>query len=48
MPDFMIGVILKPFALFGLAYVVLTPARRAVEKRMKEGKLKRLLLRKIS
>jgi hypothetical protein len=30
-----------------LAYILLVPVRKAVEKRMKEGRLKRLLLKRI-
>ncbi len=39
---------LKPFVLFVLAVCVLHPARRAVEKNMKDGKLKRLLLKRVN
>lgn len=38
----------RPFVMFILALLVLWPARRAVQKHMKDGKLKRLLLRRIN
>lgn len=43
-----ISMLIRPFVFLALALLVLYPARRAVEKYMKDGKLKRLLLRKIS
>jgi hypothetical protein len=42
------AVLLRPFFVFALAVVVLYPARRAVQKHMRDGKLKRLLLRRIN
>ena len=42
-----IAAFLRPFFIFFLAITILYPARRAVEKRMKEGKLKRLLLTRL-
>lgn len=48
MPLFVWGIILKPFiALFILVGICL-PGRLLVERKMKDGKLKRLLLRRIS
>jgi hypothetical protein len=47
MPDFAIAMLIKPFYLLVLSILVLTPARRAVERRMRDGRLKRLLLRDI-
>jgi phosphate/sulfate permease len=38
---------LRPLVALVLAYVLLVPVRRYVEKRMKDGKLKRLLLKRI-
>jgi hypothetical protein len=47
MPTFVWAIVLKPFALLVLSVCVLIPARLAVQRRMKDGKLKRLLLRRI-
>lgn len=47
MPNFVWAILLKPL----VALVILVPARMLVvqlERRMKDGKLKRLLLRRIS
>lgn len=44
----MIAAFLKPFILFVVAVCILYPARRLVEKRMKDGKLKQLLLRRVN
>jgi signal transduction histidine kinase len=46
-PNFAIAILIKPFVLLILSVCVLIPARMAVERRMKDGKLKRLLLRRI-
>lgn len=43
-----IAIVAKPFVLFVLAVTVLYPARKACERYMREGRLKRLLLRNIS
>lgn len=43
-----IAIVLKPFVLFVLAVTILYPARLACERRMKDGPLKRLLLRRIN
>lgn len=43
-----IALIVKPLAFFLLAAVVLYPARMAVMKWWPDGKLKRLLLRRIN
>jgi hypothetical protein len=48
MDGWVIAAFLKPFALLVLAVVVLIPARMAVAKWLPDGKLKRLLLRRIS
>lgn len=48
MPTFVIAMLIKPFALLILSVLVLVPARLAVQRRMKDGWLKRLLLRRIS
>lgn len=48
MPDFAWALLLKPFVLLLLAVVVLTPARRYVERRMRDGKLKKLLLTRVN
>ena len=47
MPDFVWGLLLKPFLLLFLSALILIPARLAVQNRMKDGKVKRLLLRRI-
>lgn len=43
-----IAIVAKPFVLLVLAVTVLYPARIACERRMKDGRLKRLLLRRIN
>ena len=43
-----IAIVAKPFVLLVLAVTVLYPARLACERGMKDGKLKRLLLRRIN
>lgn len=48
MSEWAIALFLKPFIFLVLFVVVLYPARRAVEKYMKDGKVKRLLLRRLS
>ena len=48
MEPFMWAAALYPFALLLLCVTVLRPARKAVEAHMNDGKLKRLLLRKIN
>ena len=48
MPDFAWAILLKPFLLLLLSVTILIPARLAVQRRMKDGWLKRLLLRRIS
>lgn len=47
MSSFAIAAFLKPFVLLLLAGTVLIPARLAVQRHMKEGPLKRLLLTRI-
>jgi len=42
-----IAIVAKPFILLVFAITVLYPCRRACEKYMREGRLKRLLLRNI-
>lgn len=42
------GLFLRPFLLFILAITILYPARKLLERYMKEGWLKRLLLRRIN
>jgi hypothetical protein len=44
MEPWAIALLVKPFVLLVLFVAVLYPARRAVERYMKDGKLKRLLL----
>jgi hypothetical protein len=39
-----LGKLLSPFAVVILALVVLLPARKAIQRRMAEGRLKRFLL----
>jgi hypothetical protein len=48
MNTFVIAILIKPFAMLALCALVLVPARMAVQRKMKDGKLKRLLLRRIS
>ena len=48
MPDIVWVSLLKPVMLLVLAVGVLYPARMAVQRRMKDGKLKRLLLTRIN
>ena len=43
-----LAVILKPFVMFLLAAAVLYPARRAVMRHWPEGKVKRVLLFRVS
>jgi hypothetical protein len=44
--SFAIALILKPFAFAAVAWLILVPARKAVEG-MKDSRLKRLLLRRV-
>lgn len=46
--EWTIALLLKPLAIGLLVACVLMPARRYAESNMKEGKLKRLLLHRIS
>ena len=48
MPDIVIVSLLKPAMLLVLAVCVLYPARMAVQRHMKDGKLKRLLLTRVN
>lgn len=48
MPAFVWALILKPFALLLLSVTVLTPARLLVQRRMKDGRLKRILLKPLN
>jgi len=48
MSNFAIAMLIRPLMLLVLSVLVLTPARLAVQRRMRDGKLKRLLLRRIS
>lgn len=43
-----IAIVAKPFILLVFAITVLYPCRRACEKYMREGRFKRLLLRRIN
>jgi len=45
---FALAMLVRPLLLLILAAVVLIPARLAVQRHMKDGRLKRLLLRRIS
>jgi hypothetical protein len=47
MPNFVIAMLIKPLVLLVLSFAVLLPARLLVQRKMKDGKLKRLLLRDI-
>lgn len=48
MSDFAIAMLLRPLMLLALSVVILIPARLAVQRYMRDGKLKRLLLRRVS
>ena len=48
MPDIVVVSLLKPLLMFGLAIAVLYPARVAVQRYMKDGKPKRLLMTRIN
>ncbi len=43
-----LAILLKPFVLFALAVCVLYPARMAVARFVPDGRVKRLLLRRVS
>lgn len=47
MPNFVMALLLKPFVLLVISVVFLIPGRLAVQHWMKDGRLKRLLLRRI-
>ncbi len=47
-PPHAVAAFLYPFVLFILAVTVLTPCRKLVERYMTDGKLKRLLLRRVN
>lgn len=47
MPDFALALLIKPFVLLIITVLFLIPGRLAVQKWMRDGKLKRLLLRRI-
>lgn len=42
-----IALFLRPIAAIILAYILLVPIRKLVERKMKDGKLKRLLLKRV-
>lgn len=44
----LLGVVLKPLVLFLLCALVLYPARRAIIRWLPEGRLKRVLLRRVN
>jgi hypothetical protein len=44
MPDFAIALLLKPFVALAILAGICLPVRLLIERRMKEGRLKRLLL----
>lgn len=48
MTEAAIAAFLRPFVLLVLALLVLTPAKRAVQRWMPEGRFKRLLLRRVN
>ncbi len=48
MPNWLLAVILRPFVALLLGVAVLYPARMAVIRHLPEGRLKRLLLIRIS
>lgn len=47
MADFVLALLLKPFVLLIISVLFLIPGRLAVQHWMKDGRLKRLLLRRI-
>lgn len=47
MEPWAIALLIKPFALLVLFVLVLYPARWAVQRYLPDGKLKRLLLRRV-
>ena len=47
MEPWQIAIVLKPFALLVLAVFVLIPARIAAERLIPEGRVKRILLRRV-
>ena len=48
MEPWLIAVIVKPLVLFALCVFVLYPARKLTQRAMKDGWLKRLLLRRVN
>lgn len=48
METWQIAVLVKPLVMFVLAALVLYPARKAVERYFPEGRMKRLLLRRVN
>lgn len=48
MEGWQIAIVIKPLVFFLLAALVLYPARRAVMRWVPDGKLKRLLLRRVN
>lgn len=48
MEPWLIGKLLAPFAMLALGVLVLYPVRMFLTRRMRDGWLKRLLLRRIS
>lgn len=47
MPAWLLGKLLAPFFFIAVVMIVGYPVRRLIERRMREGWLKRLLLRRI-
>lgn len=45
---FAIAMLIKPFAALGVAFLLAAFVRKPLERKMKDGKLKRFLLKKIS
>ena len=44
---FALAMLVRPFVYLAVAFLILIPARLAVERFMRDGKLKRLLLRPV-
>lgn len=48
MEPWMLALILKPFAAVFVVWIITSPARKFVERKMNDGRLKRLLLTRLS
>jgi hypothetical protein len=48
MSEMQLAILIKPLVMFVVAFFILYPCRKLVEKKMPDGKLKRLLLRRVN